>query len=84
MTQTNLTSLALVRKEAAKTIMDLRNGDISPIVADAIYKQSLTVVDSYRVQIRAIELAIQSSEGMDYTKALKKISADDIVVLPTK
>lgn len=84
MTQTNLTSLKTVRQEAAKTIMDLRNGDISPMVADAIYKQSLTIVDSYRVQIRSIELAIQSSEGMDYTKALKKISADDIVVLPTK
>lgn len=84
MKQTNLTSLKAVRQEAAKTIMDLRNGDISPMVADAIYKQSLTIVDSYRVQIRSIELAIQSSEGMDYTKALKKISADDIVVLPAK
>ena len=64
------TSLKQVRQEAAKTIMDLRNGNISPLVADAIYKQSLTIVDSYRVELRAIQLAIESSSaGMDFEKA---------------
>jgi hypothetical protein len=40
------TSLKIVREEAAKTIMALRDGTITPAVADAIYKQSLTIVDS--------------------------------------
>ena len=69
------TSLKQVRQEAAKTIMDLRNGDISPLVADAIYKQSLTIVDSYRVELRAIQLAIESSAaGMDFEKATQIVT----------
>ena len=43
------TSLKTVREQAANTIIALQNGTVSPMVADAIYKQSLTIVDSYRV-----------------------------------
>ena len=69
------TSLKQVRQEAAKTIMDLRNGNISPLVADAIYKQALTIVDSYRVELRAIELAINSSNaGMNFKEANELIT----------
>jgi len=75
------TSLKQVREEAAKTIMDLRNGDISPMVADAIYKQALTIVDSYRVELRAISLAIESSNGLDYAKAHKQVTYGDIINL---
>lgn len=69
----NRTSLKTVREEAAKTIIGLREGKIEPMVADAIYKQSLTIVESYRVELRGIELAIQNSKGVDFTKALKMI-----------
>jgi len=73
------TSLKQVRQEAAKTIMDLRNGNISPLVADAIYKQSLTIVDSYRVELRAIELAINSSNaGMSFEKASTLINTLEV------
>ena len=71
------TSLKTVRQQAAKTIIDLRNGDVTPLVADSIYKQSLTIVDSYRVELRAIELAILSSEGLDFNKASKIIDASE-------
>ena len=68
------TSLKTVRTEAAKTIMDLKSGKVSPLVADAIYKQSLTIVESYRVELRAIDLAIQSSDaGMSFNKASQLI-----------
>jgi len=67
------TTLRQVRQQAAKTIMDLRNGKIEPAVADAIYKQSITIVDSYRVELRAVELAIQNSKGTDFTKAQEMI-----------
>ena len=69
------TSLKRVRQEAAKTIMGLRNGNKSPLVADAIYKQSLTIVDSYRVELRAIQLAIESSNaGMNFEAATQLIN----------
>ena len=59
--QLKQTSLKTVREQAAKTIMGLQDGSVSPLIADAIYKQSLTIVDSYRVELRAIELAIHTS-----------------------
>ena len=59
--QLKQTSLKTVREQAAKTIMGLQDGSISPLIADAIYKQSITIVDSYRVELRAIELAITTS-----------------------
>ena len=59
--QLNQTSLKTVREQAAKTIMGLQDGTVSPAIADAIYKQSITIVDSYRVQLRAIELAISTT-----------------------
>lgn len=58
--QLKQTSLKTVREQAAKTIMGLQDGTISPLIADAIYKQSITIVDSYRVELRAIELAINN------------------------
>ena len=68
--QLKQTSLKTVREQAAKTIMGLQDGTVSPAIADAIYKQSITIVDSYRVELRAIELAINSSNaGMDFEKA---------------
>lgn len=75
------TSLKIVREEAAKTIMALQNGTITPAVADAIYKQSLTIVDSYRVQIRSIELAITTSENTDFKKALKTVENIDKLII---
>ena len=59
--QLKQTSLKTVREQAAKTIMGLQDGSVSPLIADAIYKQSITIVDSYRVELRAIELAIHTS-----------------------
>lgn len=68
------TSLKTVRAEAAKTIMDLKSGKVTPMVADAIYKQSLTIVESYRVELRAIDLAIQSSNaGLTFDQASKQV-----------
>ena len=58
---TQQTSLKTVREQAAKTIMGLQDGTVSPAIADAIYKQSITIVDSYRVELRAIELAISTT-----------------------
>lgn len=59
--QLKQTSLKTVREQAAKTIMGLQDGSVSPLIADAIYKQSLTIVDSYRVELKAVELAINTS-----------------------
>lgn len=59
--QLKQTSLKTVREQAAKTIMGLQDGSVSPLIADAIYKQSITIVDSYRVELRAIELAISTT-----------------------
>ena len=59
--QLKQTSLKTVREQAAKTTMRLQDGSISPLIADAIYKQSITIVDSYRVELRAIELAISTT-----------------------
>lgn len=68
------TSLKIVREEAAKTIIALRDGTITPAVADAIYKQSLTIVDSYRVELRAIELALNTSTSpTTFTQAAKLV-----------
>lgn len=64
------TSLKVVREEAAKCIMGLKDGSISPLVADSIYKQSLAIVDSYRVQLRGVELAIETTkERLDFADA---------------
>ena len=74
------TSLKVARQKAAETIMGLQNGTVSPLVADAIYKQSITIVDSYRVELRAIELAIQSNAGVDFNAASKLIDNKEIKV----
>ena len=79
--KTAATSLKTVREQAANTIIALQNGTVSPMVADAIYKQSLTIVDSYRVQLKAVELAINSSNGLDYEKALKQIEKTELITL---
>ena len=76
--QLNQTSLKTVREQAAKTIMGLQNGSVSPLIADAIYKQSITIVDSYRVELRAIELAISTTTDnlapLSFNKAAKLIA----------
>ena len=74
------TSLKVARQKAAETIMGLQNGTVSPLIADAIYKQSITIVDSYRVELRAIELAIQSNAGVDFNAASKLIDNKEIKV----
>ena len=74
------TSLKTVREQAANTIIALQNGTISPMIADAIYKQSLTIVDSYRVEIKAIELALQTNAGLDFNSASKLIDAREAKV----
>ena len=76
----NRTSLKTVREEAAKTIMDLKAGKVSPLIADAIYKQSLTIVESYRLELKAIEVAISSSEGLDFKSASTLIDKQEIVI----
>ena len=77
-TLTKQTSLKTVREQAAKTIMGLQDGSVSPLIADAIYKQSITIVDSYRVELRAIELAINTtsdkSAPLSFNKAAKLIT----------
>lgn len=60
-TKLEQTSLRTVRQQAAQVIIGLQDGSVSPLIADAIYKQSLTIIDSYRVELRAIELAIHTS-----------------------
>ena len=76
--QLNQTSLKTVREQAAKTIMGLQDGSVSPLIADAIYKQSITIVDSYRVQLKAIELAINTtsdkSAPLSFNQAAKLIT----------
>ena len=76
--QLNQTSLKTVREQAAKTIMGLQDGTISPSIADAIYKQSITIVDSYRVELRAIELAISTTSNksapLSFDQATKLIT----------
>ena len=76
--QLNQTSLKIVREQAAKTIMGLQDGSVSPLIADAIYKQSITIVDSYRVELRAIELAINTasdkSAPLSFNQAAKLIT----------
>lgn len=75
---TQQTSLKTVREQAAKTIMGLQDGTVSPAIADAIYKQSITIVDSYRVELRAIELAISTtankSAPLTFDQAAKLIT----------
>ena len=76
--QLNQTSLKTVREQAARTIMGLQDGTISPLIADAIYKQSITIVDSYRVELRAIELAISTTSNksapLSFNQAAKLIT----------
>ena len=79
--QLNQTSLKTVREQAAKTIMGLQDGSISPLIADAIYKQSITIVDSYRVQLKAVELAINTSNGLNYAQALAQIEKTELITL---
>ena len=78
--KTAATSLKTVREQAANTIIALQNGTVSPMVADAIYKQSLTIVDSYRVELKAIDLAIRCNEGLDFNSASKLIDAREAKV----
>ena len=76
--QLKQTSLKTVREQAAKTIMGLQDGRVSPAIADAIYKQSITIVDSYRVQLKAVELAISTtankSAPITFNQAAKLIT----------
>lgn len=76
--QLKQTSLKTVREQAAKTIMGLQDGTVSPLIADAIYKQSITIVDSYRVELRAIELAISTTTDnlapLSFNQAAKLIA----------
>lgn len=76
--QLKQTSLKTVREQAAKTIIGLQDGSVSPLIADAIYKQSITIVDSYRVELRAIELAISTTTDnlapLSFNKAAKLIA----------
>jgi hypothetical protein len=37
------TSLRTVRQQAAQVIIGLQDGSVSPLIADAVYKQSLTI-----------------------------------------
>lgn len=76
----NRTSLKTVREEAAKTIMDLKAGRVSPLVADAIYKQSLTIVESYRLELKAVEIAISSSKGLDFKSACALIEKQEVII----
>jgi len=75
MKQVNKTTLAEVRQQAAKCVKGLLNKGVSPMQADAIYKQNLTIVDSYRVELRAIETAhAMSKDAIDYKQALELIA----------
>lgn len=82
--QLEQTSLKTVREQAAKTIMGLQDGSISPLIADAIYKQSITIVDSYRVELRAIELAINTtsdkSTPLSFNQAAKLITKIELAI----
>lgn len=82
--QLKQTSLKTVREQAAKTIMGLQDGTVSPLIADAIYKQSITIVDSYRVELRAIELAINTtsdkSAPLSFNKAAKLITKIELAI----
>ena len=82
--QLNQTSLKTVREQAAKTIIGLQDGSVSPLIADAIYKQSITIVDSYRVELRAIELAINTtsdkSAPLSFNQAAKPITKVELAI----
>lgn len=82
--QLKQTSLKTVREQAAKTIMGLQDGTVSPLIADAIYKQSITIVDSYRVELRAIELAINTtsdkSAPLSFNQAAKLITKIELAI----
>ena len=74
----NTTTLAQLRREAADTIIGLKDGTVSPLVADAIYKQSLTIVDSYRVELRGIELVMQTEpKRKTYEEALQLVASSE-------
>ena len=75
-----VTSLKTVREQAANTIIALQNGTVSPMIADSIYKQSLTIVESYRVELRGIELALQTNAGLDFNSASQRIDAREAMV----
>lgn len=77
---TEQTTLKAVREQAAKTIIGLQNGIVSPLIADAIYKQSLTIVDSYRVELRGIELALQTTGKLNFKQASKLINSNEAKV----
>jgi len=42
-----------------------------------MYKQTLAIINSYHVELRAIELAVTSQPGMDYKKATSMIAKQD-------
>jgi len=69
-------ALAKARRTAGNTIIKLEENKISPAIADAIYKQHLTIIDSFRVEIRGVELAHRiSNERIDYRQALALIES---------
>jgi len=72
-------ALAQARRDAADTIIGLKDSTISPATADAIYKQNLTIIDSFRVELRGIELAHRISESpVNYVEALELINSSEI------
>jgi len=78
------TSLRMARQKAAETIIGLQDGTVSPLVADSIYKQSITIVESYRLELKAIEIAINAQEGTNFTKATALVNTLDVSVEPQK
>ena len=67
-------TLPEVRAELFETMVNLKEGKVSPLVADGIYKLSISIVDSYRVQLKAIEQAqLTNKEHLNYNQAAKLI-----------
>ncbi len=72
------TTLAEARRQAADTIIGLRDGSIAPIIADAIYKQTLTIIDSYRIELRGIELVMKTDPKRNtYKEALALVASSE-------
>ncbi len=73
------TSLAKVRRNAARCIEGLLDGGVTPAQAEAVYKQNLTIIDSYRQELKAIDTAYRlGNEQVDFNKALSMIGKIDI------
>jgi len=67
-------TLKQVRAELFDTLTGMKAGKVSPQEADATYKLSIGIIDTYRMEIKAVELANKiSTTKLDYTSALKQI-----------